>query len=67
MTILLIVRPLLLEFAPALELDVQNELDGHEKLPPGFWPALGHVGSEGLAEVLDEALERELTPKNDIP
>ena len=58
---MLIVRPLLLEFAPTLEFDVQNELDGHEKLSPGFGPALGHVGSEGLAEVLDEALQRELT------
>ena len=58
---MLIVRPFRLEFARALQLDVQDEFDGHEKLPPGFWPALGHVGSEGLVEVLDEALERELT------
>ena len=56
----LVVRPLLLELAAALELDVEDELDGDEELPPGLGAALGHLRAEGLAEVLDEALERKL-------
>ena len=53
----------MLEFAPALEFDVQDEFDCHEKLSPGFGPSLGHARPERLVEILDEALERELTPK----
>ena len=56
----LVVRPLLLELAAALELDVEDELDGDEELPPGLGAALGHLRAQGLAEVLDEALQRKL-------
>ena len=58
---MLVVCPLLLEIASALEFDVQDELDGHEELLPGFGPAVGHVRSQGLFKILNEALERELT------
>ena len=58
---MLVVCPLLLEIAFALEFDVQDELDGHEELLPGFGPTVGHVRSQGLFKILNEALERELT------
>ena len=58
----LVVRPLLLELAAALKLDVEDELDGDEELPPGLGAALGHLRAQGLAEILDEALERKLAP-----
>ena len=57
---MLIVCPLLLELASALQFDVQDEFDGNEELLPGFSTALRHVGPKGLVEVFDETLESDL-------